>query len=102
MQRQSFLFIIMLLASSLVRGKRLNKMEQLEINRTKQWVLYSGNDQGPILLFVHGGPGSPLMMFSSAFDKELRKKFLVVHWDQRGAGKSYSAEVFKKPLKIQD
>ncbi|WP_413612418.1 alpha/beta fold hydrolase [Bdellovibrio sp. HCB-110] len=78
------------------------KVEQINVRETKQWISYSGNEAGSIILFVHGGPGSPLMMFSESFDKELAKKFLVVHWDQRGAGKSYTPEVFSKPLSVQD
>lgn len=55
----------------------------------------------PVLLFVHGGPGSTLMPFSRAFDGDLLEHFTVVHWDQRGAGKSYAAEADPKHLTLQ-
>jgi pimeloyl-ACP methyl ester carboxylesterase len=53
-----------------------------------QWVLIRGADRTrPILLWLHGGPGSaqmPLHHVSAALERD----FVVVHWDQRGAGKS--------------
>ncbi len=47
------------------------------------------NAQAPLLLFLHGGPGLPHMPVAHV-NKDLERSFLVVHWDQRGAGKSYS------------
>ncbi|MHA2474935.1 MAG: alpha/beta fold hydrolase, partial [Promethearchaeota archaeon] len=49
----------------------------------------------PILLFLHGGPGAPLLGMSSSrkYDAELIKHFTVVHWDQRGAGKSFRKDI---------
>lgn len=64
-------------------------MEKIEIGGMKQWILVRGNDESnPILLWLHGGPGSSQMPVAHYFDKELEKHFVVVHWDQRGAGKS--------------
>lgn len=71
----------------------VDELETLEINGTRQWVLCRGEDRTkPVVLFVHGGPGYPLMWFSRAFDDVLLKDFVVVHWDQRNAGKSYSPD----------
>jgi len=48
-----------------------------------------------ILIFLHGGPSAPMggMSSSRKFDAELIKHFTVVHWDQRGAGKSYNRDI---------
>lgn len=76
------------------RAKMIDQLEALDVNKTKQWVLYRGEDTTkPVVLFVHGGPGSPLMMFSRAFDDAFIKDFIVVHWDQRRSGKSFSKDV---------
>lgn len=69
-----------------------DNLEKIEVNKTSQWILCRGNESKPIALFVHGGPASPLMYFSRAFDDVFLKDFLVVHWDQRLSGKSYDAK----------
>jgi pimeloyl-ACP methyl ester carboxylesterase len=85
----------------------IDHSEALEINGTRQWVLYRGEaESNPVVLFVHGGPGYPLMWFSRAFDDLLLKEFVVVHWDQRNAGKSYCQgtppETFTLPQIAED
>lgn len=56
----------------------------------------------PILLFLHGGPGFPEMAVSHLFSAKLEKHFTVVHWDQRGAGKSYRFGEDRSSWTIQD
>lgn len=59
-----------------------------EIGGIRQWLLVRGADRNaPILLWLHGGPGSAQMPIHSA-TAALERDFVVVHWDQRGAGKS--------------
>ena len=66
----------------------------VDVNGTKQCLLLRGDDSSkPIVLFIHGGPSHPLMWYSRAFDNLTVQDFLVVHWDQRRAGKSFSADV---------
>jgi pimeloyl-ACP methyl ester carboxylesterase len=76
--------------SSTDRPSALDELSALDVNGTKQWLLYRSKSlESPVVLFVHGGPGSPLMYFSRAFDDVYLEHFTVVHWDQRGSGKSY-------------
>jgi pimeloyl-ACP methyl ester carboxylesterase len=59
-----------------------------EIGGMTQWLLIRGADRNaPILLWLHGGPGSAQMPIHGLI-AELERDFVVVHWDQRGAGKS--------------
>ncbi|RIA44616.1 pimeloyl-ACP methyl ester carboxylesterase [Hephaestia caeni] len=43
----------------------------------------------PLLLFIHGGPGSVEMPIAWSFQRPWEDYFAVVQWDQRGAGRSY-------------
>ncbi len=59
-----------------------------EIGGTTQWLLIRGADRSaPILLWLHGGPGAAQMPIHG-LTADLERDFVVVHWDQRGAGKS--------------
>ncbi|MFX0066974.1 MAG: alpha/beta fold hydrolase [Candidatus Hermodarchaeota archaeon] len=74
----------------------ISSLEEITLGGTKQWIFIRGVDQkNPILIFLHGGPGEPVMGMSSSrnLDAELIKHFTVVHWDQRGAGKSYNSDI---------
>ena len=69
-------------------------LEPVTLGGAKQWVLIRGrNRHAPIVLFLHGGPGMPMMYLAYAFQRPLEQDFLVVQWDRRGAGKSYTAGV---------
>lgn len=59
-----------------------------EIGGMTQWLLIRGADRAnPILLWLHGGPGAAQMPIHG-LTADLERDFVVVHWDQRGAGKS--------------
>ncbi|GAA2582724.1 alpha/beta hydrolase [Dactylosporangium fulvum] len=58
------------------------------IGGTQQWLQIRGEDRAnPVLLVVHGGPGSPYSVFTPVL-REWEKHFTVVHWDRRGAGRT--------------
>ncbi|MFC4619513.1 alpha/beta fold hydrolase [Camelliibacillus cellulosilyticus] len=64
-------------------------LEPIRVGGIKQWVMIRGENQNkPLLLFLHGGPGSAQIGFIRPYEKALEKGFVVVNWDQRGAGKS--------------
>lgn len=88
-------FIILLLAGCSAETPEIDmpnavsELTAFEIGGMEQWVLIRGEDRSnPVLLWLHGGPGSAQMAIHREFNKELEKEYVVVHWDQRGAGKS--------------
>ncbi|WGM39842.1 alpha/beta fold hydrolase [Caulobacter sp. NIBR1757] len=69
-------------------------VERWPVGGVEQSVIIRGRDRAnPILLVVHGGPGSsetaPLRRFNAA----LEDRFVVVYWDQRHAGQSYDSRL---------
>jgi pimeloyl-ACP methyl ester carboxylesterase len=68
----------------------IDDLRKVRIGGIDQWIHIRGeNVANPILLYVHGGPGTPMMPFESHFQTPLERDFTVVEWDQRGAGKTY-------------
>lgn len=66
------------------------ELTSIEVNGDEQYLLMRGRSrENPVLLFVHGGPGMPAMFLAHSFQSELERDFVVVHWDQRAAGKSF-------------
>lgn len=56
----------------------------------RQYVSVRGADRAnPILLYIHGGPGSVELPISWSFQRPWEDYFTVVEWDQRAAGKSF-------------
>lgn len=70
-------------------------METVDLNGTEQWVTIRGNDvNNPVLLFLAGGPGGSELPSTRPHLSALEEHFVVVNWDQPGAGKSYGAADF--------
>jgi pimeloyl-ACP methyl ester carboxylesterase len=70
----------------------LAALENIRIGDSDQWLLErSENVANPILLYVHGGPGTSQLTSNRRDTRRLERFFTVVNWDQRGAGKSYAA-----------
>ena len=79
----------------------ISQLKQISVNGDSQYLLIRGHNRNqPVLLFLHGGPGMPAMYLAHDFQRELEKHFVIVHWDQRGAGKSYKTDTDPASLKI--
>lgn len=81
--------------------KGIAELFSIELGGYKQWVMIRGEDKNkPLLLFLHGGPGTSNIGVAAYTQKHLEKSFVVVNWDQLGAGLSYSKEVPKEAVTI--
>lgn len=59
-----------------------------------QWVVIRGaHVSNPPLIVLHGGPGMSEVGFFRHFNAPLERHFTVVHWDQRGTGKSFDRSI---------
>ncbi|MBS4179412.1 alpha/beta fold hydrolase [Lederbergia citrea] len=81
--------------------KTINSLEEVKINGIKQWIyIRSKNISNPIILFLHGGPGVSHIYCIKKYFEDLEDHFVVVDWDQRGSGKSYSEKIPKETYNI--
>lgn len=68
----------------------VSKIEKVNLGGIEQFIIIRAVDADkPVLLFLHGGPGVPEFIFMKDEIKQLEKSFVMVHWEQKGAGKSY-------------
>jgi pimeloyl-ACP methyl ester carboxylesterase len=61
----------------------------IPVNGIDQWITIQGDRSKPVILFLHGGPGSPISPFSEAVYHDWEKDFIIVQWDQRGTAKTF-------------
>lgn len=67
----------------------IERLEQVDVGGDRQWISIRGrNRANPVLLVIHGGPGTPTMPLAWAFQGPWEDFFTVVQWDQRGVGKN--------------
>ncbi len=77
---------------AIVSENGIASLEPVVLGGVEQWILIRGYDvPNPVLVFLHGGPGSPAMPYARFSFGGLERHFTVVTWDQRGCGKSYYA-----------
>ncbi len=82
--------------------QEINVLEPVELGGVRQWISIRGTDvNNPILLFLHGGPGSANLTKLRIQCPDLEQHFVVVNWDQRGAGKTFSLLVDGNDLTLE-
>lgn len=78
-----------------------HQLKKIKINDDYQWISVRTNcKNNPLLLYIHGGPGTPELPFFKHYHQLLEDHFMVVNWDQRCAGKSFSIPVKKEKMNI--
>lgn len=74
----------------------------IEINGARQGMfIKSENTENPVLLFLHGGAGSPEVAFTQKYPTGLEKLFTVCWWEQRGAGISYRHKITPQEMTME-
>lgn len=67
-------------------------LERVNLNGSEQWISIRGKDvHKPVLLFLAGGPGGSQLVTARRTLAGLEDHFVVVNWEQPGAGKSFDA-----------
>ncbi len=68
----------------------ISELRKVKINDTLLEVMIRGrNRDNPVVIFVHGGPCCSEIPYVREYQNLLEKDFTIVHYDQRGSGKSY-------------
>ena len=75
-----------------IKGDRsISELRSVDINGTELELLIRGKDRNnPVLLFVHGGPCCSEIPYVCKYQEDWENSFTIVHYDQRGSGKSFS------------
>lgn len=99
----TLLTLIVIIALVLVIGKLVNaskykirsdngvqETEYVTLGGIQQYVQIRGADrENPVIIVLHGGPGSNMAYYSYYWQTPLEEDYTVVHWDQRGCGNTY-------------
>ncbi|MEE0060878.1 MAG: alpha/beta fold hydrolase [Acutalibacteraceae bacterium] len=64
----------------------------IDVNGIQQYIKIRGeNTDNPVMIFIHGGPASPMGFVSAYYQKELEADLTIINYDQRGCGRTYYA-----------
>lgn len=64
----------------------------IDINGMQQYIQIRGEDaDNPVMIFIHGGPASPMGYVSAYYQKQLESELTIINYDQRGCGRTYYA-----------
>jgi pimeloyl-ACP methyl ester carboxylesterase len=67
-------------------------LETVKLGGSEEWITIRGQDsRNPVLLFLAGGPGGSQLVTERNALAGLEDHFVVVNWEQPGAGKSFDA-----------
>jgi pimeloyl-ACP methyl ester carboxylesterase len=89
--------------NNIIQGS-ISEKAWIEVNGIKQGMFIRGeNPQNPVILYLHGGPGNPMLQFISYLEtnERLEKYFTVCYWDQRGSGMTYSKSTDPSTMTVE-
>jgi pimeloyl-ACP methyl ester carboxylesterase len=80
----------------------ISEKVHVHINGVRQGMVVRGVDRAnPVLLVVHGGPGMPEYFLNQSHPTDLYDVFTVVWWDQRGTARSYSPDIPRETMTVE-
>jgi len=96
-----FFFLFLFMINQAFSQKPVDTSEFVMVGGIRQFIQIKGKDDSkPVLLFLHGGPGSSLLQKSDQITGKLQQHFLVVQWDQRETGKTLALNKSPQPLTL--
>lgn len=86
-----------------IAGRNMNQLERfikykdgvneqiyLKLTDQEEYITIAGeNINNPVIISLHGGPGSPSSFVDYCWQDYLTDDYTVVSWDERGCGRSY-------------
>ena len=68
----------------------VNEQIYVQLNDQEEYVVISGKRMdNPLIISLHGGPGSPTTFVDYCWQDLLTDDYTIVAWDERGCGHSY-------------
>lgn len=78
------------------------EMETVTIGGVPQSVWFRGlSHSSPALILLHGGPGATEAPLFRYFNATLEQHYLVIYWEQRGTGRSFSSDIPPESMTIE-
>jgi proline iminopeptidase len=70
------------------------EMQRVMLGGVEQSIVIRGRDaRAPILIWLHGGPGTDETGMWRRYNAALEDHFVVVYWTQRGTGRSFHTDI---------
>src|SRR5690625_6140371 len=80
----------------------ISELVKIKVGNSEQWIYIRGKNRNqPILFMLHGGPGTGQIGFTRKFQQGLEQHFVIIQWDQRGAGLSYTKHLPVESMNIE-
>lgn len=85
-------------------SRSISELERIRLGGIEQWIRIEGKDtSNPVLLLIQQGPGLPMINEVADATKlwDLENDFVVVYWDQRACGKSFSSAIPPQSMTLE-
>ncbi len=82
--------IVNSIKNSISTEKGIQESTYIDVNGIQQYIQIRGeNTDNPVMIFIHGGPASPMGYVSAYYQKDLESDLTIINYDQRGSGRTY-------------